>query len=255
MSTHTTFVAVGDSFTEGMSDYRPDGTCRGWADLVAGRLAKDTPDFRYANLAVRGKLVGQIVDEQVDAAAAMRPDLVSFAGGMNDVMRPGCDLDAVQRRVNDAADRLAASATRLMLFRVIDPSRRMRGSTRLLPRIRRLIATVDAAAERHNAIVVDLFSARVFDSPTLWADDRIHLNAEGHRRVAEAVLRALGTNPEFDWDAPIPPPPPLPWHARARAELRWARTHAVPWIGRRLTGRSSGDGRPPKRPDLSPYSD
>ena len=253
MSTHTTFVAVGDSFTEGMSDDLPDGTCRGWADLVAARLAKDVPGFRYANLAVRGKLVGQIVDEQVGLAAAMRPDLVSFAGGMNDVMRPGCDIDAVLRRVGEAADRLAAGSARLMLFRVIDPTRRMRGSARLLPRITRLLDAVDSAAERHGAIVVDLFSARVFDSPALWADDRIHLNAEGHRRVAEAVLCALGADPEFEWDAPVPPAPPLAWAARAKAELRWARTHVVPWIGRRLTGRSSGDGRPPKRPELEPY--
>ncbi|GGS41065.1 MULTISPECIES: SGNH/GDSL hydrolase family protein [Actinokineospora] len=252
MSRHTTFVAVGDSFTEGMSDDLPDGTCRGWADLVAARLAEDTAGFRYANLAVRGKLVGQIVDEQVGLAAAMRPDLVSFAGGMNDVMRPGCDIDLVLRRVTEAADRLAEASGRLLLFRVIDPTRRMRGAARLLPRITRLLDAVDAAAERHDAVVVDLFSARVFDSPALWAEDRIHLNAEGHRRTAEAVLCALGLEPEFEWDAPVPPPPPLPWRERAKAELRWARTHALPWIGRRLTGRSSGDGRAPKRPELTP---
>ncbi|MGX7826991.1 SGNH/GDSL hydrolase family protein [Actinokineospora sp. 24-640] len=255
MSTHTTFVAVGDSFTEGMSDELPDGTCRGWADLVAARLAADTVGFRYANLAVRGKLVGQIVDEQVGPAAAMRPDLASFAGGMNDVMRPGCDIGTVLRRVTEAADRLAASSRRLMLFRVIDPTRRMRGSARLLPRIHRLLDAVDAAAERHDAILVDLFSARVFDSPGLWAQDRIHLNAEGHRRVAEAVLRALGTDPEFDWSAPVPTAPARPWTARLGADLRWARAHVVPWIGRRLTGRSSGDARPPKRPELTPFTD
>jgi hypothetical protein len=60
MSTYSSFVAVGDSFTEGMSDWRADGSPRGWADLVAARLALDTPGFRYANLAVRGNLVRQI---------------------------------------------------------------------------------------------------------------------------------------------------------------------------------------------------
>ncbi|MFC5287587.1 SGNH/GDSL hydrolase family protein [Actinokineospora guangxiensis] len=255
MSTHTTFVAVGDSFTEGMSDELPDGTCRGWADLVAARLAQDTPGFRYANLAVRGKLVGQIVDEQVGLAADMRPDLASFAGGMNDVMRPGCDIDRVLGRIDEAAARLTEGSGKLLMFRVIDPTRRMRSSARLLPRITKLIDGVDAAAERHGAVVVDLFSQRVFDSPALWAEDRIHLNAEGHRRVAEAVLCALGADPAFDWNATVPPAPPLPWTLRAKAELRWARTHVVPWIGRRLTGRSSGDNRPPKRPQLSPLQD
>ncbi|PPK69164.1 SGNH/GDSL hydrolase family protein [Actinokineospora auranticolor] len=253
MSHYSSLVAVGDSFTEGMSDYRPDGTCRGWADLVAARLAADTPGFRYANLAVRGKLVRQIVDEQVDPAAAMRPDLVTFAGGLNDVMRPGCDLNAVTARVSYAVRTLAASAKQVVLFRVADPSRRMRGSTRIMPRINHLLAVVDRLAEEHDAVVVDLFSSPVFDSPALWAEDRIHLNTEGHRRVAEATLRALRVAPSFEWDAALPHQP-QDWRDRAKADLQWARTHAGPWIARRLTGRSSGDGRQPKRPELDPFT-
>ncbi|WP_018683078.1 SGNH/GDSL hydrolase family protein [Actinokineospora enzanensis] len=252
MNAYTSMVAIGDSFTEGMSDFRPDGTCRGWADLVAARLAADTPGFRYANLAVRGKLVRQIVDEQLDRAASMRPDLVTFAGGLNDVMRPSCDMAAVTARVTYAVRTLSAAAGRVVLFRAIDPSRRMRGSSRILPRINRLIALVDDLAAEHDAIVVDLFSTHAFDSPTLWADDRIHLNADGHRRVAEATLRALGHPPEFDWDESLPATS-ADWRTRARADLHWARTHAGPWLGRRLTGRSSGDDRTPKRPDLDPY--
>ena len=64
---------VGDSFTEGMSDLLPDGSYRGWADLLAARMAARTPGFRYANLAVRGKLIGQIVDEQVDSPPQCSP--------------------------------------------------------------------------------------------------------------------------------------------------------------------------------------
>jgi lysophospholipase L1-like esterase len=85
------FVAVGDSFTEGMDDPYPDGTYRGWADLVASRLAVDAPDFRYANLAIRGRLFPNVVAEQVPAALAMKPDLISFAAGGNDVLRRSFD--------------------------------------------------------------------------------------------------------------------------------------------------------------------
>ena len=91
MRTHgpfTSFVALGDSFTEGMSDGLPDGGYRGWADLLAGRLAARSPGFRYANLAVRGKLIDQIVDEQVGPVEAMDADLVTLVGGLNDVLRP-----------------------------------------------------------------------------------------------------------------------------------------------------------------------
>ena len=86
------FVAMGDSFTEGMNDAYPDGTYRGWADLVAARLAVDAgPDFGYANLAVRGRLLDQVVAEQLEPTLAMRPDLVSFAAGGNDVLRRKVD--------------------------------------------------------------------------------------------------------------------------------------------------------------------
>ena len=33
-----------------------------------------------------------------------------------------------------------------------------------------------------------------------------------------------------------------------REEVAWVRGFVAPWIGRRLRGRSSGDGRTPKRP-------
>ena len=57
------YVALGDSFTEGIGDPEPDspGGHRGWADRVAEVLSQQVDDFAYANLAVRGKLIGQIV--------------------------------------------------------------------------------------------------------------------------------------------------------------------------------------------------
>lgn len=254
MSDHDydSFVAIGDSFTEGMSDSHPDGSYRGWADLLAARLAETRPGLHYANLAIRGKLVSQIAQEQGPPAAAMGADLVSFAGGVNDLMRPRCELSAVCTHVEQTVGRLAETAGTLVLFRPVDPSRRMRGSARLAPRLHQLTALVNELAERHKAVVVDLASARVFDDPRLWADDRIHLNGEGHRRVAEAVSQAIGLAPRFDWRASLPPMGRASWTEQRLADARWARIHLLPWIGRRLTGRSSGDGLTPKRPSLAP---
>ncbi|MEU1503972.1 SGNH/GDSL hydrolase family protein [Kitasatospora sp. NPDC005748] len=253
---YTSYVAVGDSFTEGMcDDLLPDGHYRGWADRVADRLAAEQPAgaFRYANLAVRGKLIGQIHDEQLATAAAMRADLVTLAGGLNDVLRPRCDIAQVEDLLGRSATALRATGATVVLFTSTDPTRRMAGSTRLLPAILRMKAFVHELGQDRGIAVVDLFSAPCFDDRRLWAEDRLHLGPEGHRRVAEAVLEALGRPAAFDWRAPLPAAA-LPGRAeKLAADARWARTHLGPWIGRRLTGRSSGDGRPPKRAELLPY--
>ena len=249
--TYTSFVAVGDSFTEGMSDLLPDGTYRGWADLLAARLAGPEPDFRYANLAVRGKLIRQIAEDQVDTAVAMGADLVTLVGGLNDVLRPNCDVDAVCALLESAVRRLAPACGQLVLMR--SPARRGPVATRFLPRMEQLFAFIDDLALRYDALVVDLYGAEVLGDQRMWADDRLHLTAEGHERVAEAVWQTLGLPAAADWTLPLPPPVRPGWPARRGADLRFTREHLLPWIGRRLTGRSSGDGRLPKLPDLLPY--
>ncbi|HEY5836572.1 SGNH/GDSL hydrolase family protein [Streptomyces sp.] len=251
--TYTSFVAVGDSFTEGMSDLLPDGTYRGWADRLADRLALREPGFRYANLAVRGKLIRQIAEDQVDLAAAMGADLVTLVGGLNDVLRPTCDVDAVCGLLESSVQRLAPTCRQLVLMR--SPARRGPVATRFLPRMEQLFGFVDALARRHDALVVDLYGARVLGDPRMWADDRLHLTAEGHERVTEAVWQALGLPAASDWTADLPPAVRAGWAARRSADLRFTREHLLPWIGRRLTGRSSGDGRPPKHPELLPPGD
>ena len=248
---YTSFVAVGDSFTEGMSDLLPDGTYRGWADLLAARLAARTPGFRYANLAVRGKLIRQIVDEQVDVAASMTPDLVTLVGGLNDTLRPKVDMGRVRGLLEEAVERLAPSCKQLVLMR--SPGRNGPVMERIRPRMEELFTYIDELAARHGALVVDLYGESVLGDQRLWDVDRLHPTAEGHRRIAEAVWQSLGLDAEDDWRAALPPPAPARWLMRRGSDVRFARQYLGPWVMRRLTGRSTGDGRMPKRPELLIY--
>jgi lysophospholipase L1-like esterase len=67
------YVALGDSFTEGVGDPYPPSPngLRGWAGRVAVALAQTNPGLRYANLAVRGRRMNEILDEQIHTGAVV----------------------------------------------------------------------------------------------------------------------------------------------------------------------------------------
>jgi lysophospholipase L1-like esterase len=246
------FVAMGDSFTEGMNDPYPNGTFRGWADLVATRLAVDAgPAFGYANLAIRGRRLEQVVDEQFEPTFAMCPDLVSFAAGGNDVLRPRMDPAALVRRIDPMIGRLRDAGADVILFRFADISASLPAQRIVGPRTAALNEGVRRLADRHGAYLIDLFADDALGNPVMWSNDRLHLSPAGHRRVAGHVLNALGVGIEEDWMLVPPLPEPTPWLLARSADLRWARRHLAPWIGRHLAGHSSGDLVTAKRPELS----
>src|SRR4051812_16364623 len=119
----SSFVALGDSFTEGLDDVRADGSVAGWADRTAEVLAAREPGFRYANLAVRGLGLGNVIDHQIPAAVAMRPELVSIAAGGNDVLRPRFDLEGLGRQIEGAIGTLSATGATVLVFAGFDPPR------------------------------------------------------------------------------------------------------------------------------------
>ncbi|MGW4652271.1 SGNH/GDSL hydrolase family protein [Kitasatospora sp. NPDC004289] len=251
----SSYVALGDSFTEGLNDARPDGLYAGWADRLARLLAAQRPlgDFRYANLAVRGRLLDQIVDEQVPRVAEIRPDLVTLCAGGNDILRPGSDPDAVAERFEAAVVELKRHAGTVLICTGFDT----RGIP-VLGMLRGKIATYNghlrAVADRHGLTVADLWSLRSVHDRRAWSEDRLHLSPEGHQRVALLAARSLGLplGPEQDPEAPWPAAPVLTTAEQRRENLQWAREFLVPWVGRRLRGESSGDNVEAKRPELLP---
>lgn len=250
----TSYVALGDSFTEGMDDGRPDGSYVGWADRLAARLAADAaPGFSYANLAVRGKLLREVVAEQVPHAVQMRPDLVSIVAGTNDMLRSGFDADALGRLLRTAALELAGTGARVLFICGGDPRGRLPWAKRLAPRVAAYNAHVRETAAEVDGVLVDLWPTRLWDDTRLWAPDRLHLNRDGHERVTLAALEALGYDVELDWRTPLPPAARTPWRDARLDDAQWVRTHLAPWLVRRVRGQSSGDSVRPKRPELAAY--
>jgi lysophospholipase L1-like esterase len=245
-------VAVGDSFTEGVGDELGDGALRGWADLVAGGLAAASGEaVEYANLAVRGRLLEAIATEQVAAALALRPapTLLTFNGGGNDIMRRGVDPRRLLELTEQAVRRVVDAGVRLVLISGADPSGRLPLGATMHRRAARLTDELEELATRYDVAFVNAFADTELHRAGYWSPDRLHLGPAGHRRVASLVLAALGSDVAA---SAVDPGPETP--RRLLAEARYYREHVLPWVGRHLRGRSSGDARTGKHLDWVPVT-
>ncbi len=245
MTHYASYIAIGDSFTEGYGDDRPDGSQRGWADLVAlGLAAASATPVSYANLAIRGRKLAPIVTEQLDAALAQHPQLLSLNGGGNDLMRPRVTIGSIADQLEQATRRATAAGAHVLLASGANPSRHIPMGGLLQRRGDQLADAVRDRMPIDGVTFVDNWSDRELGDLRYWSVDQLHLNGLGHARVAGNVLRALGIPvPDFTAQELVA--------ARPSTSAYW-REYVLPWIGRRLTGRSSGDNREPKIAVLTP---
>ncbi len=237
------YVAIGDSFSEGVGDELADGTVRGWADLTALGWANALgAPISYANLAIRGKLAWPIVEEQLEPALALRPTHLSFNGGGNDMLRPRTTIESIAGAFSTVLRRCDEEGVRLILLSGANPSSQLPFRSLIQRRGDDLSrAVVGRIAERPDVVRALNWPDRELSHPSFWSADRLHMNARGHHRVAARLLGALGHPAPGEWWS-------MPEQSTADAVrgLAYYREHVGPWVRRRLTGRSSGDGRMPK---------
>lgn len=240
------YVALGDSFTEGVGDPVPGnpGAMRGWADRVAEELAAGQEGFAYANLAVRGLLLEQILSRQVGPALALEPDLVTLSAGGNDMVFHGSNPDKLAAKLEAGVSVLAQTGATVVLFTGPDWA-----STPVLGRNRGKVAIfnedVRAIARRHHAVIADLWGMRQLRDPRMWDPDRLHLSPLGHHTVAAMVLDTLNVEHTLQ---PMEPKdlPASSWRQARSDDLRWAKDHLLPWALRQI--------RPHAREEVPPQA-
>jgi lysophospholipase L1-like esterase len=248
------YVAIGDSQTEGLGDGDDTAGHRGFADRLATRLAELNPDLLYANLAVRGKLAGEVHAEQLAPALELRPDLVTVVAGLNDVLRPRCDVDAVAGHLEAMFASLTKAGATVGTVTFPNVAKIAPLARPLVPRVLALNARIREAAARHGVRVVECFAVDVVTDARIWSADRIHASPIGHQRIADSMAQALELPGADDsWTHPLPALPSPPRLTVIRTELRWLSGFLGPWLSRRVRGISSGTGRTAKRPELTRF--
>lgn len=256
------YVAIGDSFTEGLmdpADTPPDHDTevdgyRGWADRLAEQLVTSpagSPDLAYANLAIRGRLADQVLAEQLPRALELAPDLVSICAGGNDCLRPYTDIDGLADEIETAVVALREAGIQVLMANGYDTDT----ASPLLRAVRPRVATYNShlwtIAQRHGCYMLDLWGMRDLYQQDMWADDRIHLSAQGHELVSRQALATLEGTPGTRRGFAMPERPGRPVRQAVAEEAAWVRTHLGPWVSRRLRRVSSGDGLVPKLPALT----
>lgn len=247
------YVALGDSQTEGLNDGNDDDGYRGWADRFAEHIAAANPDAEYANLAVRGKRTREVLLEQLPAALQLRPDLVSVVVGINDMLRPGADLAQVLADLDTIYATLADANITVVTTTFPSIAKIVPVAARLEPRLDVLNAAVRGATEKYGLRLIDVEHVEVMTDLRMWSSDRIHGSPLGHRALAAAAAEAVGLpGSDHAWAQPLDPPFARASGVRGQlAMLRWGGAFLIPWLWRRIRGKSSGDGRTAKRPELA----
>lgn len=257
------YIAIGDSFTEGLGDPRRDGSLRGWADRVAGALALERAaeagaateevgptGFDYANLAIRGRKVLPVIDQQVKPAMAQHPDLISFNAGGNNMLRPKFDPTETVEAIVEAVTTMRDSGSHVLVLAGPDPVNNLpMGETFSARGTTYTELCASSLDGMRNVTFVDNFHDRAFEDSTYWSEDGLHLGPAGHLRVAANCLDALGVTYPKEWGDPREPQT----NPKDYSSAQYFGKYVAPWIGRRLTGRSSGDGRVAKRPLLKEF--
>lgn len=250
------YVALGDSTTEGLDDPDGAGGYRGWADRLAERIATQQGALAYANLGIRGRCARQIKDEQLAPALALRPDLATVVAGMNDLLRGGFEARAVAADVAEMQQALIARGCAVITFTIPDIARRLAISpiARVLSaRTQLLNDELRRVSAASGARVLDLAAYPIASDPRMWSRDRLHANAAGHARIAAALADLLALpGSDARWLEPLPAPITAGLRARVAEHVTWSRDYLMPWLWRRVRGKSAGDQRTAKLPALTP---
>ena len=247
-------VSIGDSFTEGLGDQYQSGLERGWADLVAFGIADyQRSKIGYANLAIRGrKLAG--VEEQLAPALELSPALLTINGGGNDMLRPSMKVDEVSKRLQILVETAVAAGSHVLLLSGGDPGGHLPFGKTFHERGAEMTEQITNWGKGKSGITVcNNFADQVIAEPDNWFTDGLHLNSRGHARVARNVLNSLEMMTSAV-DATLAGLISQQQPAQYFGTAKYYREFIMPWIGRRLRRRSSGDGRTAKFPEYQTVS-
>jgi len=172
---------------------------------------------------------------------------------MNDLIRPGFDMDFTLELMNEMETEFLSRGATVVTITYPDPDGLGPLGSLIEDRVRAFNEGIREVGRANGTLVLDLEPIKATADPRIWRNDRLHLNPDGHERMAQGMLSLVAPDlADEAWRIPLPTETVKSGREVVMAEAEWFFRYLAPWIGRRITGRSSGDGRMAKRPTYGP---
>jgi lysophospholipase L1-like esterase len=191
------FVALGDSLTEGVGDPLPGRGLRGWAARLADGLRRLEPSLEFTNLAKRSLISAEIRDLQLSRALALKPDLAGVIVGMNDAIRPEFAPENVEEPLEEMVAALTGAGALVLMATLPDitrilplPKRMTRGVHQKLEAVSGVVRSV--AGRYQGTLLVDASDSPEELRRANWSLDQLHPNSRGHQLIALGFAERLG---------------------------------------------------------------
>ncbi|PDZ59198.1 lipase [Bacillus thuringiensis] len=186
------FVAIGDSFTEGIGDEVEGIALKSWVDHFV-QLCEN--DIEYANFAKRGLVTEEIRSQQLEKALTFNPDLVSLIAGANDVLKGRWNHDAYKNDMEFMVDTLSKAGADIIIANLPDFTVRLPFAFEKKQVIKEQLLeaneVIRSLSREYKLHHVDFWNHHLVNDNTLWSKDLIHPNSKGYVKVAELILSSL----------------------------------------------------------------
>ena len=186
------FVAIGDSFTEGIGDEVEGIALKSWVDHFVQLCVND---IEYANFAKRGLVTQEIRSQQLEKALTFNADLVSLIAGANDVLKGRWNHNAYKNDMEFMINTLSKTGADIMIANLPDFTVRLPFASEKKQIIKEqlleandVIRSLSREYKLHN---VDFWSHPLVNDNTLWSKDLIHPNSKGYVKVAELIFSSV----------------------------------------------------------------
>ncbi|PDZ55378.1 lipase [Bacillus cereus] len=186
------FVAIGDSFTEGIGDEVEGIALKSWVDHFVQLCEKD---IEYANFAKRGLVTEEIRLQQLEKALTFNSDLVSLIAGANDVLKGRWNHDAYKNDMEFMIDTLSKAGADIIIANLPDFTVRLPFASEKKQVIKEQLLeaneVIHSLSREYKLHHVDFWNHHLVNDNTLWSKDLIHPNSKGYVKVAELIFSSL----------------------------------------------------------------